>query len=211
MVRFRCRDNHLLYLPGISAEPRIYALAVTLVVTLRAHSEVHPPPRHRVRVVHLSVSYVRHSIVRPFLSPTCESLSYESFIYSPPSYVTRIVCLACRSCICLLCSSSCCASLSISYSYVICLARPFLSPTCESLCCASFVCLSCAHFCLVVHCGRRGEEWVSHSLASWEDKRMDVVASSWRYFSTQSIISDPPPTFSQTTFLPRHRSCRKQS
>jgi hypothetical protein len=106
-----------------------------------------------------------------------------------------VVCLARRSSICLLCSSSCCASLSISYSYVICLARPFLSPTCESLCCASFVCLSCAHFCLVVHRGRRGEEWVSDSLASWEDKRMDVVASSWRYFSTQSIISLHTPTF----------------
>jgi hypothetical protein len=41
----------------------------------------------------------------------------------------------------------------------------------------------------MVSYGWRGEERVSDSLASWEDKRIDVVASSWRYFSTQSIIS----------------------
>jgi hypothetical protein len=39
---------------------------------------------------------------------------------------------------------------------------------------------------------------VSDSLASWEDKRMGAVASSWRFFSTQSIISLHTPTYTHT-------------
>jgi hypothetical protein len=101
------------------------------------------------------------ALARPFLCPTCESLYCTSFIYLFPMFVILFIALA----------------------------RPFLSPTCESLYCASFFCLSCVPFCLVVNRGCRGEERVSDSLASWEDKRMDTVASSWRFVSTQSIIS----------------------
>src|SRR3978361_497418 len=99
-----------------------------------------------LRVVHLSVSYVRHPVARPFLSPT------------RTSFVLRVLCL--------------------------------------------FVLRA---FCLVVHRGRRGEERGSDSLASWEDKRMDVVASSWRYFSTQPIINNtPPPPINLLTAQPLH-------
>jgi hypothetical protein len=96
--------------------------------------------------------------------------------------------------------------LSVSV-FVILLRVPFLSPTCESLHYASFIYLFhsvvCAPFCFVVHRGCRGEEGGSDLLASWEDKRIDIVASSWRYFSTQSIISDPPPPFfEQNSSLP---------
>jgi hypothetical protein len=47
-----------------------------------------------LRVVHLSVSYVRHSIARPFLSPTYESLSCASFIYLSPMFVILLIALA---------------------------------------------------------------------------------------------------------------------
>jgi hypothetical protein len=100
---------------------RARALAATLAVNLRAHSEVRtsPHPRHRVAqpssICFLCSASCRLYLRVRFLSPTCESLSYASFIYSLPSYVTRIVYLTYRSSICLLCSSSCCASLSISY------------------------------------------------------------------------------------------------
>src|SRR3978361_810302 len=78
-------------------------------------------------------------------------------------------CVARPSSICFLCSSSCRLYLRVL----------FLSPTCESLHCASFIYLFVLRaFCLVVNRGRRGEERVSDSLAGWEDKRMDVVASS---------------------------------
>jgi hypothetical protein len=131
----------------------------------------------------------------PFLSPTCESSrarpsSIRLLLMSLGLFVLRGV------------------HLSVSV-FVILLRVPFLSPTCESLYCASFIylfpmfvillrghCLFVLRaFCLVVNRGRRGEERVSDSLASWEDKRIDVVASSWRYFSTQSIISLHTPTF----------------
>ena len=68
MVRPRHRGNRLLHLPGISADPRARALAATLVVTPRAHSEGRTPLLPLVIVLrsrHLSVPYVRHSIARP--------------------------------------------------------------------------------------------------------------------------------------------------
>jgi hypothetical protein len=120
MVHPRRRGSRLLHLPGISVDPRARALAATLVVTPPAHSEVRPVlflvimlRRH-----HLSVSYVRHPVARPFLSPTCESLHCASFIYSPPSHVTRIVCRA--------------SFIYLFPMFVIlslALARPLLSPT----------------------------------------------------------------------------------
>jgi hypothetical protein len=82
-----------------------------------------------LRVVHLSVSYVRHSIARPFLSPTYESLCCASFIYFASFF----------------CHSDCLSRASFIYLFpmfvilLIALARPFLSPTCESLHCASFI------------------------------------------------------------------------
>jgi hypothetical protein len=219
MVRPRHRGNRLLHLPGISADPRARALATTLAVTPQAHSEK-PPLLFLVivlRGVHLYFSVFVILLRVPFLSPTCESLYCASFIYSPPSYVTRIVCLARPSSICFLCSSFHCASPFYLLLVSHCIARPSsirllllslglfvlrvvhlsVSYVRHSVDCActSVVCLSCAHFCLVVHRGRRGEERGSDSLASWEDKRMDVVASSWRYLSTQSIISLHTPTF----------------
>jgi hypothetical protein len=177
MVRPHRRGNRLLHLPGLSANPRLprtracgysgsnpasnLALLFGRVTVCAAITCLFP-----MFVIPLRVPFylllVSHCLTRPS--------SIRLLLMSLGLFVLRGV------------------HLSVSYvrHHV---ARPFLSPTCESLCCASFVCLSCAHFCLVVHRGRRGEEWVSDSLASWEDKRMDVVASSWRYFSTQSIIS----------------------
>jgi hypothetical protein len=173
MVRPRRRGNRHLRLPGLSANPRLQRTRAcgysgsNPASALR--SSPRPLPRHCVArpssICFLCSSSCRLYLRVLFLSPTCESLSYASFIYLPPSYVTRIVCLARRSSICL----------RVRHS----VARPFLSPTCESLHCASFIYLFVLRaFCLVVNRGRRGEERVSDSLASWEDKRMDVVASS---------------------------------
>jgi hypothetical protein len=92
------------------------------------------------------------------------------------SFLCHSDCLSCASFIYLSpCSSSCCASPFYLLLMSHCIARPLS--------------VVCAHFCFVVHRGRRGEEGGSDSLASWEDKKIDMVASSWRYFSTQSIIS----------------------
>jgi hypothetical protein len=212
MVRPRRRGNRLLHLPGISAEPHARALAVTLVVTPRAHSGIRScvarrssicflcssscPPRLRVPFYLLLMSHcvARHSSIR---------LLHMSL----GLFVLRVV------------------PLSVSYVRHS-IARPFLSPTCESLHCASFIyfvsavdrtCASvvccCAHFCFVVHRGRRGEEGGSDSLASWEDKRIDMVASSWRYF-LHAIYYLSPQTYHspirETALRPtRHRRSRR--
>jgi hypothetical protein len=170
MVRPRHRGNRLLHLPGISADPRARALAATLVVTPRAHSEGRTPllpPRHRVA------------------QPSSICFLCSSFHCASPFYLLPMShCIARPSSICLLLMSlGClhlrilhlsptrtslyCASLIYLFSYVRhSVARLFLSPTLASLSCASFVCLSCAPFCLVVNRGCRGEERVSDSLAS---------------------------------------------
>jgi hypothetical protein len=123
-----------------------------------------------LRVLHLLASFFCHS----------DCLSCASFIYLSP------------------CPSSCCASpfylLLVSHyiarpSSICSRCRHLVDCTCMSVVC----CLRAPLF--VVHRGHRGEERGSDSLASWEDKRIDVVASSWRYFSTQSIISLHTPTF----------------
>jgi hypothetical protein len=101
----------------------------------------------------------------PFLSPTCESLHCASFIYLPPSHVTRIVCLARHSSICLRVRHPVARPLSISYLRVIALRvlHLFVSFSCHSDClsCASFIYLSpCSSSCcaspfyllLVSHC-----------------------------------------------------------
>jgi hypothetical protein len=141
MVRPRGRGGRLLHLPGISAVPTraracgysgsnpasalrsshsssaslccaaIIYLFPMFVILLRApfylllvsHCVARPSsicPLHMslglfvLRVVHLPVSVFVILLRVPFLSPTCESLHCASFIYLPPSYVTRIVCLA---------------------------------------------------------------------------------------------------------------------
>jgi hypothetical protein len=145
-----------------------------------------------LRVIHLSVSVFVILLRVPFLSPTCESLHCASFIYLFPSHVTRIVCLACHSSICLRVRHPVARPLSTSYLRVIALRvlHLFVSAVVILLIVlARPLSVACARFCFVVHRGRRGEEGGSDSLASWEDKRIDMVASSWRYFSTQSIIS----------------------
>jgi hypothetical protein len=68
MVRPRHRGNRLLRRPGISADPRARALAATLVVTPRAHSEVRTPllPRHCLaRPSSICLLLMSHCIARP--------------------------------------------------------------------------------------------------------------------------------------------------
>jgi hypothetical protein len=132
MVRPHHRGNRLLHLPGLSADPRPQRTRACGYSGSNPASALRSPPSSSssssccAAVIYLFPMFVIVSRVL-FLSPTCESLSYASFIYLPPSYVTRIVCLARRSSICPLCSSSCCASLSISYVRVIVLRVVHLS------------------------------------------------------------------------------------
>jgi hypothetical protein len=133
MVRPCRRGNRRLRLPGLSANPisGVRALAATLAVTLQGLSEVHPALFLVIVLcdLHLSVSYVRHPA-----DCTC-AFSFYLLLVSH--------CLTCPSSICLLLMSLGLFVLRVvhlSVSYVRhSIARPFLSPTCESLYCTSFI------------------------------------------------------------------------
>jgi hypothetical protein len=143
MVRPRRRGNRRLCLPGLSANPRPPRTRAcgysgsNPASALRSRTSLRP--RHQVTrpssicfLCQLSVSVFVIPLRVPFLSPTCESLYCASFIYSPPSYVTRLFVLRVDSSICFYVRHSVARPLSISYSYV--------------MSCASFTCLSCASF-----------------------------------------------------------------
>jgi hypothetical protein len=138
MVGPRRRGNCLLHLLGLSANARLLRTRAcgysgsNPAIALRRSPFFSSPPVTMLRSHHKPVSYVRHSIARPFLSPTYESLYCASFIYFT-SFLCHSDCLSCASFIYLF---------PMFVILLIVLARPLLSPTCESLYCASFVCLT---------------------------------------------------------------------
>jgi hypothetical protein len=160
MVRPRHRGNRLLHLPKISADPRARACGYSgsnPASALRSSPSFASSSSCCAAIIYLSPMFVIPLRV-PFLSPTCESSYCASFIYSSPSCVTRLFVLRVVHLSVPYVRHSLARPLSISYSCV--------------MSCASFTCLSCVSFCLVVTAGAEGRKgcqtrWRAGRIKGW--------------------------------------------